>query len=63
MLRRGRHCHTVARATIDRVVLDGRRLSLRGSSGDELVGSTVEVDRAALAEAFRAHGYRWSESA
>ena len=62
VLRRGGVCHTVARSAIARVVLDGRRLSLRSASGDELAASKVDVDRAALADAFRVHGYPWSES-
>ena len=61
VLRRGRHSRTVDRAAIAEAVLEGDRLSLRDQFGRDLITSTIDVDGRALAEAFRIHGYPWSE--
>ncbi|MER7377562.1 hypothetical protein ABT384_33575 [Streptomyces lanatus] len=43
------------------VVRDGKELVLLGVGGGEVAREVCELDRARVAEAFAAHGYRWAD--
>ncbi|KZS47191.1 hypothetical protein AWU65_15280 [Paenibacillus glucanolyticus] len=53
---------TFAREEVSAVFLDGKQLVLLGAEGQELYRAKPEAKRAAVAEAFRSHGYSWRDS-
>lgn len=53
---------TIPRRDIAAVFLDGKQLVILGTSGHELARMSGADTPEALADAFRAHGYPWSDS-
>jgi hypothetical protein len=53
---------TVARADVDAVFLDGKKLVVLDHESRQLVRDTHQAPGAALARAFRAHGYPWQDA-
>lgn len=53
---------TFERADVSAVFLDGRQLVLLGTDSGQLVRGEPAPRAAALAEAFRAHGYPWQDA-
>ncbi len=58
----GDRTQTIARADIDAVFLDGKTLVVLDRESRQLFCDSPRASRAALAKAFRAHGYPWQDA-
>jgi hypothetical protein len=61
LLRDGR-THRVDRGEVAAAFADGKQLVLQDAAGAELVREKSDLEPAALAAAFRAHGYPWRDA-
>jgi hypothetical protein len=61
-LDQGDRNRTIARADVAAVFLDGKKLVVLDSESRHLARDTPAAPAAALAEAFRAHGYPWHDA-
>lgn len=62
VLATGRHAHEIPGGEIDAVFTERGHLVLLDGTGAELARRKSGLDRLALRDAFREHGYRWRDS-
>ena len=62
VLATGRHAHEIPGGEVDAVFTERGHLVLLDGTGSELARRKSGLDRLALRDAFREHGYRWRDS-